>query len=227
MKINTLIAHSSNYSAGRTKSIEYLVIHYTSNDGDTAKGNCKYFQTPDRNASANYFVDELEIWQSVADTDTAWHCGTNKTYYHPTCRNNNSIGIELCSRKDSQGNYYFKDEVLKNAIELVKSLMNKYNIPIQNIIRHYDVTHKTCPAPMVNDTTLWNNFKNMLQEKSQINISQEKSQIIKRSYVYGDTSKEIDVINLDGNNYAKVRDLLDLLGKEVSYDANTKVTTIK
>ena len=154
--------NSTNYKAGRTSEIKYIVIHYTANNGDTAKNNADYFaNNQNLSASAHYFVDENTVWQSVKDTDTAWHCGS-KVYNHPYCRNNNSIGIELCSRKDSNGNYYFKDETIKNAAELAKSLAGKYNIPAANIIRHYDVTGKMCPAPMVNDISLWNRFKEMI-----------------------------------------------------------------
>lgn len=154
--------NSTNYKIGRTGEIKYIVIHYTSGNGDTAKNNADYFaNNKDLLSSAHYFVDENVVWQSVKDADTAWHCGA-KTYKHPYCRNSNSIGIELCSRKDGSGKYYFKDETVKNAAELTKSLMVKYNIPAANVIRHYDVTGKICPAPMVNDTSLWNKFKNMI-----------------------------------------------------------------
>ena len=155
-------AHSSNFKSGRTSEIKYIVIHYTANNGDTAKNNIDYFANhKNLSASSHYFVDEKEVWQSVRDEDTAWHCGGN-TYKHSYCRNNNSIGIELCSRKDGSGNYYFKDEVVKNAAELTKNLMSKYNISASNVIRHYDVTGKVCPAPMVNDVSLWNKFKEMI-----------------------------------------------------------------
>ena len=154
--------NSTNYRVGRTSVIKFIVIHYTAGNGDTAKNNVDYFaNNKNLSASAHYFVDEKMVWQSVKDADTAWHCG-GKTYKHPQCRNDNSIGIELCSIKDSAGNYYFKDETIKNAAELTKSLMAKYNIPAENVIRHYDVTGKVCPAPMVNNTTLWNNFKKTL-----------------------------------------------------------------
>ena len=154
--------NSTNYKSGRMSGIKYIVIHYTANNGDTAKNNADYFaNNKNISASAHYFVDENTIWQSVRDTDTAWHCGAN-TYKHPYCRNSNSIGIELCSRKDSKGNYYFKNETVENAAELTKSLMKKYNIPATNVIRHYDVTGKVCPAPMVNDVSLWNKFKSMI-----------------------------------------------------------------
>lgn len=154
--------NSTNYKSGRTSDIKYIVIHYTANNGDTASGNANYFaNTKNISASAHYFVDENTIWQSVKDIDTAWHCGA-KSYKHPYCRNNNSIGIELCSRKDAKGNYYFKDETVKNAAELTKALMAKYNISAANVIRHYDVTGKVCPAPMVDKVSLWNEFKKMI-----------------------------------------------------------------
>ena len=100
MEINKLIAHSSNFTKGRKQKIQFIVVHYTANNGDLAKSNCSYFKSPNRNASAHYFVDEKEIWQSVEDNNTAWHCGTNGKYYHNKCRNYNAIGIELCSERD-------------------------------------------------------------------------------------------------------------------------------
>lgn len=36
--------------------------------------------------------------------------------------------------------------------------MAKYNIPIDNVIRHYDVTGKICPEPLV-DEQAWANLK--------------------------------------------------------------------
>lgn len=164
--MNFKACNNTNYKKGRTETIKYIVVHYTANNGDTAKGNASYFaNNRGISASAHYFVDEKEVWQSVKDGDTAWHCGA-KTYKHKTCRNSNSIGVEMCSRKDSKGKYYFKDQTVKNAVEIVKGLMKKYNIPIENVIRHYDVTGKNCPAPMVEDAEKWKEFKNMLTTKS-------------------------------------------------------------
>lgn len=159
-------AHSTNFRKGRTQQIKYIVIHYTANNGDTAKNNVDYYaRQGNLSASAHYFVDENEVWQSVKDNDTAWHCGGNK-YVHKTCRNDNAIGIELCSRKDSKGNYYIKDEVVNRTIALTKELMKKYNIPTTNVIRHYDVTGKICPAPMVNDEKKWRDFLSKLSTSS-------------------------------------------------------------
>ena len=89
----------SNYRAGRTQPVRYIVMHYTANNGDTAKNNCDYYhRVGGLQASAHYFCDEHGAMQSVRECDTAWHCGA-RAYWHPECRNANSIGIEMCSRK--------------------------------------------------------------------------------------------------------------------------------
>ena len=158
-------ANEANFAQGRTQPIEFLVIHYTANNGDTVQNNLDYFAGNAVGASAHYFVDENGYGQSVKDADTAWHCGAS-SYRHPTCRNANSIGMELCSRKDSKGNYYFMDQTVYNAAALARQLMQTYGIDRAHVLRHYDVTGKRCPAPMVDNPTLWENFLNLLEDKT-------------------------------------------------------------
>ena len=162
MEIKELLAHISNYSKGRHETIKFLVLHYTANNGDTALSNCKYFSSANRNASAHY---EKGIYRSVRDMNVAWHCGSTNGYKHKYCRNTNSIGIEMCSRKDKNGKFYIEEETIANAIELTKYLMEKYDIPVENVIRHYDVTGKICPRPFVEDEKLWLDFKARLEEE--------------------------------------------------------------
>lgn len=164
MKVQTKLADASNFNTGRSQKIAYIVLHYTGNSGDTAEGNCRYFAQPQRGASAHYFVDEIGVWQSVKDSDTAWHCGAKK-YVHPTCRNANSIGIEMCSRKDENGQYFIKPETVARAVELTGELMDVYGVPIENVVRHYDVTGKNCPAPFVENPEQWEAFKDALRGK--------------------------------------------------------------
>ena len=164
MNVKEMLAHQSNYNRCRKQAIQYIVVHYTANNGDRAQGNGNYFSQPNRNASAHYFVDENEIVQSVKDNDTAWHCGA-KSYKHPKCRNDNSIGVEMCSEKDDKGQYYINEQTQNTAIKLIKVLMEKYNIPIENVLRHYDVTGKMCPEPFVRNQIQWLDFKNKLSEE--------------------------------------------------------------
>ena len=96
--------------------------------------------------------------------------------------------------------------------------MQKYNIPIENVIRHYDVTHKNCPAPFVENTKAWDNFKNMLKGDEYMHI--------KANYEYNGWVKSLDVINENGTNYVKVRDIAEILNKNVIYNSNTKITKL-
>ena len=175
MEIPFKQANSGNYrTASRGKGdIKYLVIHYTANNGDTAKNNVDYFARESVSTSAHYFVDENEVWQSVRDQDIAWHCGTSGTYYHPYCRNSNSIGIELCSRVED-GRYVFRAGTVTNAQKLVRALMAQYGIGEANIVRHYDVTHKTCPAPFVESAAAWNSFKKGLVGEEEDDMTVEE-----------------------------------------------------
>ena len=158
-------ANGANFAHGRAQPIQFLVIHYTANNGDTVQNNLDYFAGNAVGASAHYFVDENGYGQSVKDADTAWHCGAS-SYRHKACRNANSIGMELCSRKDSKGNYYFLDQTVYNAAALARQLMQTYGIDRTHVLRHYDVTGKRCPAPMVDNPTLWENFLNLLEDKT-------------------------------------------------------------
>ena len=96
MQMNFKQANGANFARGRTQPIEFLVIHYTANNGDTVQNNLDYFSRNAVGASAHYFVDENGYGQSVKDADTAWHCGA-WSYRHLTCRIANSIGMEVCS----------------------------------------------------------------------------------------------------------------------------------
>lgn len=171
----------------QNRNKKYIVIHYVG-AVSTAKNNVDYFYQINRNASAHYFVDDNEIWQCVDDSNIAWHCGANK-YYHNDCRNKNSIGIEMCCKKDAKGNLYMTDKTIKNTQELVLYLMEKYGIKEENVIRHYDVTHKICPAPFVNDVTKWNKFKKGLVQvkeikdiKTALDLLEENGRITDRPY---------------------------------------------
>ena len=159
-----IACNAANYHAGRTQPVRYIVMHYTANNGDTARNNCDYYhRVGGLQASAHYFVDEHGAMQSVRECDTAWHCGA-RAYWHPECRNGNSIGIEMCSRKRADGSYYIKPETVANAAALAKDIMQRYGIDTDHVLRHYDVTGKRCPMPWVDDPAQWTEFKEMLKQ---------------------------------------------------------------
>lgn len=151
-----------NYTPKTNRKIEYIVIHYTA--GVTSKkgssvNTAHWFNSENAHASAHYIVDDVIVTQAVADNNIAWHCGDG--HIHPNCTNANSIGIEICSSHDnfkgydktyaSDPGWYITKESKENAAQLTAELMQKYNIPIDNVIRHYDVSGKDCPSPWVDE----------------------------------------------------------------------------
>lgn len=123
----------------RSHAIDRIVIHYTATLA-SARNNAIYFSHNERQgSSARYFVGDItdEIYQSVAEGDTAWHAGN----WLMNCR---SVGIEAVSASED----YSEVEVGKLAW-LVQTLMKRYGISEGGVIRRYDVTDKICPAPYI------------------------------------------------------------------------------
>jgi N-acetylmuramoyl-L-alanine amidase len=133
--------------------IEYIVVHDTGNKsvGANAQMHFNYFNGGDRGASADFFVDSAGAWK-VNDyrKHYSWHCGDGHGMYGIS--NKNSIGVEICVNAD--GDY---DKAYNNAIELVRKL--KEELPKAKVVRHYDASHKNCPASMsANNWGRWNTF---------------------------------------------------------------------
>lgn len=166
IKIKTRIpCNTGNYTHCNSREVKYIVMHYTGNKKDTPRANAKYFRTGGRNASAHFFVGNRHIFQIVKLRDRAWHCGTTGTYYHKDCRNANSIGVEMCC---TAGNYKISKRTIKNSAYLCAALCRKLGITADTVdkyvLRHWDITHKNCPAQMVNRSEEWKEFKEMVKE---------------------------------------------------------------
>ena len=177
-----IACNMANYRAGRTQPVRYIVMHYTANNGDTARNNCDYYhRVGGLQASAHYFVDEHGAMQSVLEGDTAWHCGAEagRRYWHPECRNANSIGIEMCSRKRADGSYYILPETVANAAALAKDIMQRYGIDTEHVVRHYDVTGKRCPMPWADDPAQWAAFKDMLTPKNTTTDEEDEDDMVR------------------------------------------------
>lgn len=167
-----------NYSK-RNSKIEYIVIHTT---GNTSRGagvdnHFNYFNGADRNASADYFVDDKKIGQFVEPSNYSWHCGDGGGKYG--IKNSNSIGIEICVNSD--GDY---NKAIQNAVDLVKHLMKLHNISINNVVRHYDASRKNCPAEIIaaKNGITWDKFKNMILGNSNSSNSSQNLYRVRLSW---------------------------------------------
>ena len=132
-----------------------------------------YFKTGSRSASAHYFVDNTNCYQSVALKNAAWAVGGTSNYKHTECRNSNSISIEMCC----SGNYQISETTEINAAYLCAALCKYLNISANQVdtyvLRHWDVWAKSCPAGWTgNNNSRWNTFKSRV--KSILNGSEDE-----------------------------------------------------
>lgn len=163
---------------GGKNTPKYIVVHYTANGGSTAtaKSNANYFSSTDREASAHYVVDEGDtVYCCVPPSNAAYAVGdSGKGRLKGIVTNYNSISIEMVSHSNAQG-YYIPEKTIENTAELIKQLMSRYGIPINNIVRHYDVTGKLCPKPYI-DNAKWEQFIKKIERGNDEMTEQERKQ---------------------------------------------------
>lgn len=145
------------------RNIRYLAVHYTAG-ASSAPGKAilmrKSWEATKR-ASADFGVDDRDMVQFNPDPKNykCWSVGDKKNaasgggLLYGLATNANTISIEICSTL-SQGTYavpnhsgwQFTEAALANAVKLAKILMRKYNIPLERVVRHYDISGKLCPG---------------------------------------------------------------------------------
>lgn len=137
------------------RSIKYIVVHYTagfSSEAGRAMLTRNVFLN--RSASADFVVDDETIVQINPDLKnrSCWAVGDGNGKYDIT--NKNSISIEMCSTlkpgtsptASNHDGWSITEAVLNNTIKLIKILMQKFDVPISNVVRHYDASRKSCPG---------------------------------------------------------------------------------
>lgn len=229
-----------NYSK-RTDTIKYICVHDTGNTGKNAgvDNHYAYFNGGNRNASADYFVEDKKIGQFVEDHNYSWAVGDGGGKYGIT--NNNSVSIELCINPESD-----RATAINNLVDLTKHLMAKYNIPVDRVVRHYDASRKSCPNSMkANNWAEWIAFKNRLsgsvqntQSNSNSNdnlyrVRKSWSEVSTQKGAYKDINNAISeckkhngykVYDKDGNQVYPEVSVSSILQK--SYKENGKATVI-
>ena len=223
LQINTSLRASRIGGKRPLSAIRAIVFHYTANTGSAASalGNARYFAngSEGRAASAHYCVDEKNIVYECVPLDTvAWSVGDGRSGKYGNLVNNyNSVSIEMVSHTDASGAYYIPKETQENAARLYQMLLKK--LPgVQYTVRHYDVSGKLCPLPMIAEDR-WDEFKRLLMAEDEV---VEKAKIIVDGKEFA-----VDRILKDGTNYIKVRDLAAALDLEVSNQGSIAVLNRK
>ncbi len=127
----------------RTTSVDMIVFHCNAFTPD------QFIETLHQNAlSCHYIIDTNgTLIQCVPENKRAFHAGTGFWRGINTNINSRSIGIELTN--PTLGQTPYPTAQIKTLIKLCQHLIQKYNIPAQNIIGHSDMapTRKPDPGP--------------------------------------------------------------------------------
>ena len=142
------------YSRPGTKlcSVNGIVVHYVGNPGTTAQENRDYFEGLKDGSgtyASSHFVIGMdgEIIQCIPSTEIS---------YASNDRNYDTLSIECC-HPDESGQ--FTEATYQSLVNLTAWLCSHFDVPVDGVIRHYDVTGKECPKYFVDHEDAWEQFR--------------------------------------------------------------------
>lgn len=130
------------------KKVKGIVIHYTANPGTSAQNNRDYFEglkdAHTTKASSHFIVGlDGEVIQCVPCEEIA---------YASNSRNQDTVSIECCIPDDTG---MFNEKTYDSLVQLTAWLVDRFELSVEDIIRHYDVTGKNCPKYYVENPKAW------------------------------------------------------------------------
>lgn len=142
------------------EKINGVTIHMTDNwgNGADAIAHANYLKNNGSKelSSWHYCIDDTYATQSIPDNEVAWH---SKTYVG----NHTTIAIEICVNPESN-----LTQACDNAALLAASLLNKYNLTINDLYSHYDWSGKWCPSLLLDGKPYsWKKFRKKVNKAMQ------------------------------------------------------------
>lgn len=234
--IDLISENKSEVPAHNANEHKYLAIHYLGVDG---KDNPYLYGG---GYGGHFYVSIAGLcYQSAKVTDKLWHVGASSgfSYVHPDARNANTIGIE-CGCFVRNGKWYFTEETQESCAHLAAWIMDTYNIPMENLLRHGDITTKHCPSPWIDnpgDGSNWTleQFKERVQaylngEESSEPEKKEDEKSVYTKFSFGNVSFNKDG-KFKGDDYVlqtilRGRGFVGKDGKPLALDGVAQTNTI-
>ena len=132
-----------------------IVVHNTANDAP-ARNEIAYMISNNQEVSFHYAVDDKEVVQGIPENRNAWHSGDGAN----GVGNRQGIAIEICYSK-SGGNRFVQAE--QNAVDLIVSILKRYNWGVDKVTKHQDYNGKYCPHRTLDMG--WDRFIKMIEAK--------------------------------------------------------------
>ncbi|MBC1458489.1 N-acetylmuramoyl-L-alanine amidase [Listeria newyorkensis] len=171
--------------------VNKIIMHYTANNGGTARNHRNYFNTlSDRYASAHIFVDDIEALCIIPQNEVAYQANDVQKYVNGSPyrgvqallsnANFKAIGVEMCL--DKKGN--ITAATFNRTVDVVAELCKTHKLTVNDIVRHYDVTGKNCPAPWVKSPAEFTRFKNAVNLKLKGTVKKGKQWLYAKRNLY-------------------------------------------
>lgn len=195
------------------KKLTNIVVHWVGNAGSSAVANRNYFEGLKEKkafASSHYIVGlDGEIIQCIPDTEVA---------YHANQANNYSLGIEVC-HQDWEGK--FGNKTYNALVELLATLCKKYELGVEAIIRHYDVTGKLCPKYYVQNPRAWQALKiDVDKALKRLDVDTELNNAVNKLITAGIKMNAVNWNRLDRMDMKYAQVLLERLGTYLNGSTN-------
>ncbi len=139
---------------------------------------------------------------------------------YPYSNHNWGMAFDIC-RNDGKGAYNDSDGWFKKVGQVGKSFGLEWGGDWKDTPDkpHFELTKYGDTNTLVKKYTTPENFKKTWKEV-------ESYMFVNRNYSYNGKVKSFNVINEKGENFIRVRDLAELLNKNITYDKNTKITNL-
>lgn len=145
------------YSRPGTKlgMINNIVVHYVGNPGTTAQQNRDYFNGL-KNQSGSNTTSVSSNFVIGMDGEIIQCIPIDEKSYASNNRNGDTISIECC-HPGAEGE--FTQETYDSLVKLTAWLCKELNLNAKDVIRHYDITGKSCPKSFSENEDEWKQFR--------------------------------------------------------------------
>ena len=146
---------------------------------------------------------------------------------YPYSNHNWGMAFDIC-RNDGKGAYNDSDNWFRKVGEVGKKFGLEWGGDWKGTPDkpHFELTKYGSTNDLVKKYTTPENFRKTWKPMEIEKEEKPKYMIVERNYNYNNKIKSLKVINENGENYVKIRDIAELLNKNIKYDNNTKITSL-
>lgn len=141
---------------------------------------------------------------------------------YPYSNHNWGIAFDI-SRNDGKGDYNNSDGWFDKVGQIAKSFGLEWGGDWQIQDKpHFQLTKYGTTNQLVAKYGNFENFKKTWQS-----LKEDNYMLVERNYEYNDKIKSYIVINENGENYIRIKDLAELLNKNLTYNNDSKITILE